>query len=224
MAKVFQGAYGTFKNRFVNAVQYKWRGLIVAREYNGTPNNPNTIKQQTVRAKFRMLASMAGGLAKAIEVTMQRYAVINKTTPQGQFIKQNFGAFTGSLQLNTLALDYEEIQLTPPKSKLTTVSLGEASFSTPKRVVVPIENGNINADVNSASDKVFLVVFNTVKGVGMLSDGSATRSDSEAKLDVPGDWQGDYVEVYAFVKAADNTPHDPNALSESIYAGTGTIA
>ena len=224
MAKIYVGAYGTFKNSFMNAVQYKWRGLIVGREYNGTPNNPNTIKQQTVRAKFRMLANMAGALSQVLEITMHRFGVQAKTTPQGQFISQNFGAFTGGLQTNNLAINYEEIKLTAPDAKLTGVGLGEASFSTPKRVVVPIENGYINSEVNSANDRVFLVVVNTVKNLAMVSDGSATRSDSEVKLDVTGDWAGDYVEVYVFVMAAVNTPHDPNAVSATIYGGTGTIA
>lgn len=224
MAKIYVGAYGTFKNRFMNAVQYKWRGLIVAREYNGTPNNPNTIKQQTVRAKFRMLAQMAGALSRVLEITMHRYGVQAKTTPQGQFISQNFGAFTGGLQTNNLEIDYENVKLTPPDSKLTGVSLGEASFSTPKRVVVPIENGYSDPEVNSASDRVFIVAVNTTKNLAMISDGSTTRIDSEAKLDVTGDWAGDYVEVYVFVMAAVNTPHDPNAISATIYAGTGTIA
>ena len=224
MAKLFQGAYGTFKNRFINAVQYKWRGLIVAREYNGNPNNPRTAKQRDIRVKFALLASMAGALNTAIEITMRNYGVAKKTTPLGQFVKQNFGAVTITGQDRHAEADYEAIKLCAPDAKLTGVSLGEADFSTPKRVVVPIENGYIKPEVNSANDRVFIVVYNSVKNLALVSDGTTTRSDSEVKLDVTGDWQGDYVEVYAFVKAADNTPHDPLAVSASIYAGTGTIA
>ncbi|MBP5527015.1 MAG: hypothetical protein J6X79_01020 [Bacteroidales bacterium] len=224
MAKVYTGAYGTFKNRFKDAVQYKWRGIIVGREYNDSPANPNTAKQKESRAKFKLLSSMAAALKTVLRFTLQDYAVSKKTTLSGQFLKQNYGAVTIIGQDRHAEADYEEIALTAPKSALTPVSLGEASFSTPKRVVVPIENGYIDTNVNSASDRVFLVVYNTVLGLAVMSDGSATRSDSEAKLDVPGNWQGDYVEVWAFLKAADNTPHDPKAFSATLYAGTGTIA
>ncbi|MBP5528351.1 MAG: hypothetical protein J6X79_07880 [Bacteroidales bacterium] len=209
----FIGKVGTVIGSF-------WKGKKLMRGYNEFPSNPKTPSQKLQRAKFALLGVMGGALLKALQIGLRSYADKRVSTEVGEFVRLNLGNVSGTV--NHLEVDYEELILS--KGGLTPVSLGEANFSTPKRVGVPIENGYINDKVNSANDKVYLVVYNTTLQQAMISDGSTTRSDSEVKLDVPGNWQGDYVEVWAFVKAADNTPHDPEAVSTTIYAGTGTIA
>ena len=220
MGKIRMGILDGFIGKVGTVIGSFWKGKKLMRGYNEFPSNPKTPSQKLQRAKFALLGVMGGALLKALHIGLRSYADKRVSTEVGEFIRLNMGMVSGTV--NHLEVDYEALILS--QGGLTPVSLGEANFSTPKRVSVSIENGYIDTKVNSANDKVYLVVYNTTLQQAILSDGTTTRSDSEVKLDVPGNWQGDYVEVWAFVKAADNTPHDPKAFSETLYAGTGTIA
>ena len=220
MGKIRMGILDGFIGKVGTVIGSFWKGKKLMRGYNEFPSNPKTPSQKLQRAKFALLGVMGGALLKALHIGLRSYADKRVSTEVGEFIRLNMGMVSGTV--NHLEVDYEALILS--QGGLTPVSLGEANFSTPKRVSVSIENGYIDTKVNSANDKVYLVVYNTTLQQAILSDGTTTRSDSEVKLDVPGNWQGDYVEVWAFVKAADNTPHDPEEVSTTLYAGTGTIA
>ena len=221
MAKVFQGAYGTFKNRFMNAVQYKWRGIIVAREHNDSPNNPKTANQTKAREKFATLTKLAGYLMEVLSITMAYFIVAKKTTANGQFVKQNYedGLDSGG------NIDFEHITITPENSKLTPVGMGELDCTSPGHVKCTIEEANTNPQINSENDKVYLVALNTDNFEMLMSDGTAKRNSvADININVPSSWTGSQVQVWAFVKAADNTPHDKKAFSQTIYVGHAACA
>lgn len=221
MAKVFQGAYGTFKNRFMNAVQYKWRGIIVAREHNDSPNNPKTADQTKAREKFAVLTKLGGYLMEVLNMTMAFFIVAKKTTANGQFVKQNYenGLDSGN------HIDYEHITITPENSKLTPVGMGELDCTAPGKIACAIESANVNAQINSENDKVYLVAINTDNFEVLMSDGTAKRTTvADIVINAPNHWTGSQVQVWAFVKAADNTPHDKKAFSQTIYVGHAACA
>ena len=117
--------------------------------------------------------------------------------------------------------------VTPPKSPLTAVALGEVDFSTPLTVSVPVDDNYLDPEKNSANDKLYLVVLAKANDLSeadaVYSDGTAKRSSESVSLRVPGFWQGRFVEVYA-VLTADPLSQRAGECSKTLYCGSGRIA
>ena len=189
--------------------------------------NPNTDRQKLTRKKFALLGSLAGVFTEFLKMTMQAYAIAKKTTPQGQFVKQNYECFEHPESLEQLAVEYETLSLTPPGAGLTPVAPGEANFDTPLEVSVAINDGYYNADKNSANDKVYLVVLSKANEFSdadvVYSDGTAKRTDDQVSVTVPSYWQGNFVETYVVVMA-DPLSQRAGDWSRTLYCGSGRIA
>lgn len=162
------------------------------------------------------LGNIGRALNEIIEDTLAVAAQNNNVTVHQEFINQNRAAYADA---NYDFADFAEAMILSEGNRAP-VSLGEASFSTPRRVTVPIENGDTDSPFGDVTDKVILVVYNDQRNLAVMSDGSTTRADSEVKVDVPREWQGEYVYAYAYVQKA----NDPTDCSETIWAGTGTVA
>lgn len=215
------GPNGHYRNKFGMAVGFRWKGLNVIRVYNDSPNNPKTADQVLARAYFALAGKMAGALGDALRFTMRAFGTKNQTTPQGQFVKQNYSLISGTA--DAPEIDYELISLTPTNSKLTAVALGELDVSTPLTVAVPVDDNYLDTNHNSANDKLYLVVYSKTANEMVISDGTAKRTSESVSVRVPGYWQGHFVEVYAFM-AADETSARAGEFSKTLYCGAGRIA
>ncbi len=221
MAITMFGPNGHYRNKFGMAVGFRWKGLNVIRVYNDSPNNPKTADQVLARAYFALAGKMAGALGDALRFTMRAFGTKNQTTPQGQFVKQNYSLISGTA--DAPEIDYELISLTPTNSKLTAVALGELDVSTPLTVAVPVDDNYLDTNHNSANDKLYLVVYSKTANEMVISDGTAKRTSESVSVRVPGYWQGHFVEVYAFM-AADETSARAGEFSKTLYCGAGRIA
>lgn len=224
MAKELMGPNGGWLNKFGKTVGFRWKGLDVFRVYV-KPNNPKTADQVLNRERFGLVGYIAGTLHDVITMTMRSYATKKHSTPQAQFVKQNYPLTSGNV--GEVEIAYDKVQITPTGSRLTEVALGEANFTTPLTVTVPIDDEYYDADHNSKNDKVYLVVlakkYNGIEAEVAVSDGTAKREDDHVTCAVPGYWQGRYVEVFAFV-AADELSVRAGEFSKTVYCGSGRIA
>lgn len=215
------GPNGHYRNKFGMAVGFRWKGLNVIRVYNDSPNNPKTADQVLARAYFALVGKMAGALTDVLRFTMRAFGTKNHTTPQGQFVKQNYSLVSGTAAAPEI--DYELLTLTPTNSKLTGIALGEVDMSVPLTVSVPVDDSYSDPAHNSANDKLYLVVYSKTANEMVISDGTAKRTSETVSVRVPGYWQGHFVEVYAFM-AADETSARAGEFSKTLYCGAGRIA
>ena len=222
MAKTYMGPNGGWIKKFGSSVGFRWKGIDVIRAYVKYVTNPNTDAQKLQREKISIAGKLAGALNEILNMTMRRYATEKKTTPAGQFVKQTLAdAITGTL--GNLSVQYDHVSITAPDAHLTEVACGEANFATPLTVTVPIDDSYFDNRFNSEEDKVYLVVYSKTAGQTVVSDGTAKRDSESVSVNVPGYWQGHFVEVFAFVDA-DPFSKRAGMTSPTIYCGSGRIA
>lgn len=219
MGKMRMGILDGFVGKVGTVVGSFWKGKKIIRGYNAFPKESHTEEQELQRAKFGLLGEMGGALLKAIKVGLKEYAAEQMSTEVGEFVKVNMKNVSGTV--NHLEVAYDKMILSD--GNLTGVALGEADFTTPLTVSVPIDDSYIDTRFNSEDDRVYVAVYSKTNGTAVVSDGSHKRSGEHVNVTVPGFWQGHYVEVYAFVKASANAA-DPQMCSETIYCGSGRIA
>ena len=218
MGKMRMGILDGFIGKVGTVVGSFWKGKKVMRGYNEFPANPNTASQELQRAKFALLGSLGGDLLNALQIGLHACAAENASTEVGEFTRLNLSKVSGSI--DHLEVAYEELMLS--NGSVTAVAPGEADFDTPLEVSVAIDDGYIDTRFNTANDVVFLVVYSKTSHQAVISDGSATRSDDQVSVTVPGYWQGDFVETYVFVKSA--KAGETDHCSDTIYCGSGRIA
>lgn len=219
MGKMRMGILDGFVGKVGTVVGSFWKGKKVIRGYNEFPKESHTEQQELQRAKFGMLGEMGGALLNALQIGLKKYAAAQKSTEVGEFVKLNMVNVSGTV--NHLEAAYDKFILSD--GGLTGVALGEANFATPLTVTVPIDDSYSDTRFNSEDDRVVLAVYSKTNGRAVVSDGSVKRTGDQVSVTVPSYWQGHYVEVFAFVKASENSA-DPYECSETIYCGSGRIA
>lgn len=213
MAIYFAGYLSPIRNKLGNAVGRKWRTLDVLAVYNGRPRNPRTIAQQTQRAKFGFIATIARGFAAAVEMGYKPLCDGTPVPQRSMFIKKNIDLVDASI-LDAPTMPYAEIVCA--EGGLPNASFGTVDVSSPLAVEVALTDTSSIPGANG-TDKVFIYVFNPTWKAGIIS-GAKQREDASIVVNVPAVWNGERVHVYGFVVNADNSQ-----VSNSIYVGTGTI-
>lgn len=241
---------GSGSGKLGNTVEYVRGGKQMSRVYQPIVANPNTPRQQLSRAKMRRCSVISRGLTRVLNFSLGAYAD-SRVSPRNIFSKMSIpvsaGVFTG-VDVAHLDVDWEHVQLTKGILGDTPISFGECDFTAPKRVVYDIQSiaqdWNVNHTPEGDERQVVLavVVYNTSKDMAymdfqVLYNKTTHQWDTsltEVKIDVPGTWQGDYVECYAFCKqipdALNGFPMDtlpyriPGECTKTVYCGTGTIA
>lgn len=220
MAKSRLGVMDAFIGKLGIVVGSIWKGIGVMRAYNKFPSNPNTDDQKLVRARFALLGKLAGSVYSAIKLGLKEYADSIPSTQSGEFVRINYGAISGS-DPEALTVSYDELKLS--KGNLPSVGFGTPSFTDPLEVNVPISNSNLEAQGANANDNVYVAIYCPDMEQGVLSSGTAKRSDNGVAVSVPASWQGMKVHVYGFVMAARSTGN-PYKASATDYCGFGNIS
>lgn len=163
--------------------------------------NANTLYRAMKSAIDTGLASTAREMGVAIE---QAFANVN----DGNIVQK--------------MVDTEWDKLIISQGELTGVALGEANFTVPLTVSVPIDDSYSDPRYNSDDDQVFIVVYSKTNDRAIISEG-VKRTGESVSVTIPSYWQGHYVEVYAYVVGAAGTVSE-GLVSDTIYCGQGRIA
>lgn len=217
MAIYFAGYLSPIRNKLGNAVGRKWRTLDVLSVYNGRPRNPRTTAQQTQRAKFGFIATLARAFNAAVQLGFKPICDGTPIPPRSMFIKKNIQHVDAS-DLDNPTIDYPEIVIA--EGGLPGASFGAASFADPLSVEVPLTD---TSDVPGAGvhDKVYIFVYDTSSKQGIISANSR-RAEASITVTVPATWVGHRVQVYGFVVGGD--PETMGTVSDSVSLGSGTIS
>lgn len=218
MGKVQVGILDGFVGKVGTVVGSFWKGLPVMRAYKRSVKDANTNAQQLIRTRFAAAANLASVFLHAIRIGFKQVARSQKITEGDYFIKANWSNITADTP-GVATIGYTE--LTIAKGNLPEVLFGNLSFAEPLQVDVPMTDTSdvIGADTH---DKVYVFVYDTESGAGVMSDGRNTRADESISVTVPAYWNGHRVHVWGFALGAgiDNA----GIVSNSRYLGSGTIS
>lgn len=217
MAIYFAGYLSPIRNKLGNAIGRKWRTLDVLSVYNGRPRNPRTAAQQSQRKRFGFIATVARAFAPAVDLGFKPICDGTPIPQRSMFIKKNIENVIMDDPANP-TIDYAEVVIA--QGGLPEASCGAASFADPLSVAVALTD---TSSVPGADrhDLVYIFVYNPSKNSGVLSEGKE-RNAEEVSVSVPATWNGDRVNVWAFVVGNGN--ETKGQVSNSTNVGSGTIS
>ena len=217
MAIYFAGYLSPIRNKLGNAVGRKWRTLDVLAVYNGRPRNPRTSAQQTQRAKFGFIATMARAFAPAVDLGFKAVCDGTPIPQRSMFIKKNIPLVDAS-DITSPVVDYTEVVIA--EGGLPEASFGAASFADPLSVEVSMTDTSDTPGAD-ARDKVYLFVYDPTSKSGILS-APKVRADEAVAVNVPATWNGHRVNAWGF--AIGGGTDNMGVVSNSSYLGAGTIS
>lgn len=119
MAKIY-GITGKMQGKYGNAVFRVRRGTQVMAAYNPVVDNPNTKKQISARARFKLISQLASVYAGIIAIPRE-----GAVTPRNLFTKRNF-PFTSATE-SKADINLPEIQLTASNREMPAFSVSRSS-------------------------------------------------------------------------------------------------
>ena len=243
---------GSGSGKFGNMVAYVRGGVQMARVYQPVVANPRTLRQLVSRGKMVEASILSRGLALGIRFGFGADAN-SRVSARNLFTREAIAGANPSVQGETpqnINVDYEKVLISDGRQGSFPLELGELDFATPLTVTVPIDGVDKSFSTNHLSDgteqsvALAICVFSRTHGTSFLWTGvlydKATAAWSTAldegqvvAIRLPGAWQGDYVEVYAFTKllpdALNGVPVSqfpyriPGPSTQTFYCGTGRV-
>lgn len=220
MGKMRMGILSPFKGKIGTVVGAKWRGGIwYQRAYSDDVKNPRSDNQQIVRARFSALAELAHGFLTAHTLGFAADALARPTMTTGNvFFRRNWSHVTAS---GRESVNVDFTGLVCAAGPAVNVHFNAPQFDTPLQVDVDFDD-NMEVIGADSEDLVYVFVYCPDAKAGVLST-PAKRHDQTISVPVPSYWNGMKVHVYGFIKNWNGNPSRPNAVSDSMYIGTGNI-
>ena len=219
MAKIKSSSLGLFSGKIGNVVTYITRGKNIVRIYTDTVANPNTNKQQLVRARFAALGKLSSDFLGAIDLGFAYRAKQRRNFPANNFMMANWEAVSAS-SADDVTVDYASM-------KLAAGPLSEVEFGTPDwgaqehlTIAVPFTD-NTGAPRTDANDEVYIFAYVPELGQGVLSTAS-TRSTASVSITVPTSWNGMTAHLWGFTVGQGSAT--AGTVSDSVYIGNGEVA
>lgn len=241
---------GRTSGKLGDLVGYVRGGKQFARVYVPHIANPNTERQQVSRKKMAVVSDLGRALGRALAIGFGADAN-SRVSPRNIFSRETIpadkGIITGGTPA-TVTVDYEKLQVSNGKIPVSGVAYGETDYSVPLKVTVPLDDVYQSYDLNHTSTgelqsvAVFVVVYNKTLGLSTMASKilydkttNTWLTDSDnVEVSVEGNWQGSFVEVFAFCKqlpdALNGVPvatmpyRIPGNCTPTSYLGNGRIA
>lgn len=223
MGKQISGILGPYTGKIGNVVGGKWRGRYTTRVYTSEVANPNTEKQQQVRARFAELAKLASAMKCPIDMGFYYPAKQQRVLEQNVFFTENWRAVLAT-SVDDVIVNYSELLLSkgplPSVQPVLPVDWGSTEHLTLEfPFSVNIGEGCGGSSV-SATDEVYAYIYSPELGQGMLSS-SALASGQSVTMTVPNAWSG--VEVHAWLFLIGREANNALKACNSVYVGHAEI-
>lgn len=212
-------------------------GEYVTRTYVSNPKNPNTLRQRVSRLRMATAAQLAAGLAPAIRAGFGKAAGSTKMYPRNMFVRDlvKFGENTPLHIENEVAnVQFSALQLSARNGINALPTVSAPSFETPGKVALTV-TGQPVTDVLPAGKMglVVAVYAPSVNATVVDMVDAPTTGTSNVTIDVPANFSGEAVHVYAFYKWVPESGNDiatdaepwkyPSETGASVYCGSGNI-
>ncbi|MBP3763499.1 MAG: hypothetical protein J6I49_06445 [Bacteroidales bacterium] len=217
---------GTQRGKLGTAVGSIYRRRQVYRAYNPNVRNPQTLQQQTNRAKFSALSQVCRALSPVTSVGLRFQADRQNLHYRNVFMSLNYPAVQATTP-EDVQVGYAALQVAAGGA--VPVLFGTARFDTPGTVSATfapqLEVGGANGD-----DRVYLAVFNPTNGTAVVGK-PVLRGSGTVSVAVPATWTGESVHVYGFACTPERETWNeatrswmmPDMPSPSSYLGEGEL-
>ncbi len=208
MATIKQGALGGFSGKVGPITGSSWKGKAVIKARPLSVNDPNTVLQQQIRAKFKLITQFFSVIYAFIFLGFKKQAV--DITEMNAAIKTNFAdGFTGTFP--TYSLNYSKLLVA--KGNVDNPYNPSAQVQGTDLSISWTDNSGIGNALET--DKVMFLAYNTVKKQAVVVTDAADRSTRQASYSLPTAWVSDSIEVYLAVRRAEGED-----TSTSLYLGS----
>lgn len=199
MGKIKQGILGGFSGKVGTVVGFYWKGRSVMRALAGHVTNPRTPAQEAQRARFGLVARIAGIVRPVLDSTGFRLeAEAAAVTMPNVFVKSNLAtAVSGTGTL--VQIDWQHLVVSHG-DLLGLKNPSAAPASTGHAVELEWDNNSGDSSQASDSDKICIALVNDTKGEIQYDLSTFTRSNEAGTLAYPATWAGDTVHVYGWAR------------------------
>lgn len=199
MGKIKQGILGGFSGKVGTVVGFYWKGRSVMRALAGHVTNPRTPAQEAQRARFGIVAVVAGIVRPILGSSGFRLeAEAAAVTMPNVFVKTNLAqAVTGTG--TNVQIDWQHLLLSHG-DLLGLKNPTAAPASTGHAVDLEWDNNSGDSSMASDGDKICVALVNDAKGDITYDISTFTRSNEAGTLNYPASWAGDTVHVYAWAR------------------------
>ena len=210
MGKIGRGILGGVSGKVANIVGARWKGIDYIRAKPQSVANPRTQLQVNQRTKFALVLRFLQPNLNFIKIGYKNFSVK----------KSQFNSAMSYILNNAIVGDYPNYLIDYTAALLSRGNLATAlnpSFSLNPGEVKFIWEDNSAVGNALATDKVMVLVYNTLKGESVYITEGATRADLSQTVIIPNSYTGDDIEMFISFMTAEETQ-----LSNSIYIGSGT--
>ena len=204
MGKIGRGILGGVSGKVANIVGARWKGIDYIRAKPQSVANPRTQLQVNQRTKFALVLRFLQPNLNFIKIGYKNFSVK----------KSQFNSAMSYILNNAIVGDYPNYLIDYTAALLSRGNLATAlnpSFSLNPGEVKFIWEDNSAVGNALATDKVMVLVYNTLKGESVYITEGATRADLSQTVIIPNSYTGDDIEMFISFMTADETQ-----LSKSI--------
>lgn len=222
MGKQISGILGPYTGKIGNVVGGKWRGRYTTRVYTSEVANPNTEKQQQVRARFSELAKLASAMKCPIDMGFAYPAKSQKVLEQNVFFTENWRAVLAT-SVDDVIVNYSELLLS--KGPMPSPVPGAVDWGSTEHLTLEFPfSANVGQGCGGATvsgtDEVYVYIYSPEMGQGMLSSSSLASGESVV-MTVPNAWSGIEVQAWMFLIGREGS--SLGKACNSVYVGHGEI-
>lgn len=215
MAKTDYNALNFWRGRVGGKIYKVQMGKQVILEYV-QPANPNTEAQRLVRAKEKVIGSLAGRLRYVLRIGMKPYARELHSPTAGAFQKVNYASILRGTTPDTLAVIPDKMVLSKG-NRLKVLFDNSIQQTTPGKLGITYNDPYASSYPELHDDKVYVAVYCPDMDAAIMGE-PASRGAGTLRVDIPSAWSGLDVHVYGFVASKDGRD-----VSDSEYIGHVTL-
>lgn len=208
------GVLGGFRNKTGAVVGSYWRTLDVIKGLPRISGKAPTVKQLDQQMKFGLVTKFLSYVSQVIDTGFKSVSSIS--TPINVAVSYHLKYAITGISPN-FAIDYAKVRVSTGKLELP-VNIEVATVINAK---LDFDWDHLGADDKymDATDRITLAVYSPMKGRWGKAIGAAARSAMAFQMQLPLDFQGDTVHVYASFHSVKT----PDLSSHTKYVGSMVI-
>ena len=192
---------GDLSGKIGDVIHSSWHGRPYTKRRPESVANPRTEAQQAHRNAFAEISRLSSAMKNGHNIGLHWQAVRQKLNTHSVFKSLNKDCYSSD------GIDYSHIRIS--HGSVTGVSIESAEVNAQGIVEVKFTASPLS---DGRNDQFFLYVFCPDLRDGRFAQ-PVTRSIGEVRANVPSEWQGHLLHLYAFMKDS------KGRTSETIYVG-----
>jgi len=213
MARLRSGILDNIRGKVGNVIGGVWNGIPYIRAVPSKVHNPNTLKQQTQRLRFKMTVDLISSIAPITQIGF----VSGKQgqTPVNRAVSHNIHSLITGVFPD---FEYSFENLVISRGNLTPIYDASVDGDTAGTVQFSWENST-GIGNTKPNDSVLLLLFNSDKGVPVYVTEGLSREDEQASVSIPSSFAGDTFHAWIAV-----TTEAGDQSADSSYLGNFVAA